>query len=258
MKLKSAHRPNPAGFTLVELLVCMGIIGVLAGILGTSVSKTKASGQNAVCKNNLMQFGVALSGFVQERGVYPLQLNYHRGDDKYDGQASTWIRSLFPTAPVFTGESAIGVFDCPAANRPSAFPKELDYAEYAYNSVGLIGSPFDDILGLGGMGSSTEPFGDPVREADVKTPAHLLAIGDAFVGWNQVIADGKGTGRIASTQDFHGSTARAPRRHRAKANFAMCDGHVASFTLQTLFAETTDDALSLWTRDGLAHRERIR
>jgi hypothetical protein len=38
---------------------------------------------------------------------------------------------------------------------------------------------------------------------------------------------------------------------------AFCDGHVESPTLQFLFADTSDAALSRWNRDHQPHRERL-
>jgi len=42
-----------------------------------------------------------------------------------------------------------------------------------------------------------------------------------------------------------------------KANVVFCDGHVESPTLQFLFADTSDAALSRWNRDHQPHRERL-
>jgi prepilin-type processing-associated H-X9-DG protein len=44
-------------------------------------------------------------------------------------------------------------------------------------------------------------------------------------------------------------------RHQGKANVVFCDGHVESPTLQFLFADTSDDALSRWNRDHQPHRD---
>jgi prepilin-type processing-associated H-X9-DG protein len=46
-------------------------------------------------------------------------------------------------------------------------------------------------------------------------------------------------------------------RHQGKANVVFCDGHVESPTLQFLFADTSDAALSAWNRDHQPHRERL-
>ena len=46
-------------------------------------------------------------------------------------------------------------------------------------------------------------------------------------------------------------------RHQGKANVVFCDGHVESPTLQFLFADTSDAALSRWNRDHQPHREKL-
>ena len=44
-------------------------------------------------------------------------------------------------------------------------------------------------------------------------------------------------------------------RHQGKANVVFCDGHVESPTIQYLFEDISDTALSRWNRDHLPHRE---
>jgi prepilin-type processing-associated H-X9-DG protein len=47
------------------------------------------------------------------------------------------------------------------------------------------------------------------------------------------------------------------KRRQGKANVVFCDGHVESPTLQFLFEDTSDAALSRWNRDHLPHREKL-
>ncbi len=65
-------RPKQSGaFTLTELLVVLAIIAILAGVLLPVLSKAKAQGQSAVCKNHLSQIGRAMQMYVSDSHRYP-------------------------------------------------------------------------------------------------------------------------------------------------------------------------------------------
>jgi prepilin-type N-terminal cleavage/methylation domain-containing protein/prepilin-type processing-associated H-X9-DG protein len=57
-------------FTLVELLVTIGVIGILAALLLSSLGRAKASAQAITCLNNLKQWGQATLLFVADNNDF--------------------------------------------------------------------------------------------------------------------------------------------------------------------------------------------
>lgn len=77
------------GFTLVELMVVMGIIIILAAISLPIISMVRKQAKDALCRNNLQQIGIGITGFQQ--------VNNNKFPAKFE--------SLFASGGVMEGES---------------------------------------------------------------------------------------------------------------------------------------------------------
>src|SRR5690348_2534367 len=63
---------NKRGFTLMELIVVIAIVGILVSLLLPAISQAKRRAQGAVCLNNLKQLDLALGLYVEDHGqLYP-------------------------------------------------------------------------------------------------------------------------------------------------------------------------------------------
>jgi prepilin-type N-terminal cleavage/methylation domain-containing protein/prepilin-type processing-associated H-X9-DG protein len=60
------------GFTLVELLVVIAVIGILVALLIPAIQAARESGRRAACVNNLRQIAVACLNFESTNGHFPI------------------------------------------------------------------------------------------------------------------------------------------------------------------------------------------
>ena len=65
------NRLGRRGFTLVELLVVITIIGMLMALLLPAVQSARESGRRAQCQNNQKQLALALLNFESRQGAFP-------------------------------------------------------------------------------------------------------------------------------------------------------------------------------------------
>jgi len=257
-------------FTLIELLVVIAIIGILTALVLSAVSLAKGRALRIQCANNIRQFGIGLQAFVADNNFYPPIENpvYAKGELR---GAYPWYQEIqnelyahygIPYGKTNSDASypPQGIWHCPAAFRPDSFPGNFGYDDYGYNANGMNLTTDTNSLGLGGhyIWNGLRFSLPAINESEVTTPSEMIAIGDGFIGNNEIVRDGVFVlGRTYGEQDYLGSTKRSYARHQGRANVVFCDGHVESPTLKFLFEDTSDAALIHWNRDHLPHHERL-
>src|SRR3954467_12117012 len=105
------------GFTLVELLVVIGIIAVLIGILLPALNKARESANKVKCMANMKQIGTAYVMYANDnKGVLPCFLvKTTVGAFTFLGSQSTWgpdVGNIFDASLAAVAE--------PAPSNPSA------------------------------------------------------------------------------------------------------------------------------------------
>jgi type II secretory pathway pseudopilin PulG len=164
---------NPrSGFSLVEFLVVVGLLGLMVGLLMPAVQSVRATGQKLVCQNNLKQVGLASHHFADTTGAFP---NHVRGvripGTTYRVRVNTWALVLTPyieqesiwnttdaafkAAPAYLSPPHVGLgtviktYACPADGRQNSPLTDDRGFTVAYTSyVAILGDrprvdPFD-------------------------------------------------------------------------------------------------------------------
>ncbi len=65
-------QPFKRGFTLIEILVVISIIGLLCSLILPAVQSARESARRIQCSNNLKQIGLALYGYESTNNSFPL------------------------------------------------------------------------------------------------------------------------------------------------------------------------------------------
>jgi prepilin-type N-terminal cleavage/methylation domain-containing protein/prepilin-type processing-associated H-X9-DG protein len=74
MQVQRKSRLPGSGFSLVELLVVMGIIAVLIAVLIPATMSARRAARVTLCASNLRQIGQALAAYRSERKSWPVAL----------------------------------------------------------------------------------------------------------------------------------------------------------------------------------------
>lgn len=86
------------GFTLVELVTVLGIIGVLIALLLPAVQSSRENARRLQCEKNLMQLGIALANYSSTHEVLPPGVVNDRGpiSNLPVGYHLSWVVQILP------------------------------------------------------------------------------------------------------------------------------------------------------------------
>jgi prepilin-type N-terminal cleavage/methylation domain-containing protein len=170
-RTKSGHR----GFTLVEVLVVIAMIGILAALLLPALSRSKEEGRRTFCLNNLKEVNTAIRLYADDWAdslpVLPIPNPYPNGVGAYYKQLVKGYLGL--SGPASPSEK---VFICPS---DTIIQKQVGHAFTSYTFNGYE------------VGPEAIPRITGQKLSAIKTPTKAVLVGEwpAFFGgsWHPLI-----------------------------------------------------------------------
>jgi prepilin-type N-terminal cleavage/methylation domain-containing protein/prepilin-type processing-associated H-X9-DG protein len=238
------YRERERGFTLIEMIVVIAIIGVLAAIILPAIWSTRENARSSICQNNLRQLVLGLDAYCQryedrfpdtaDRPVY--------GDGPYPQEQVTRLLG-WPDWSCSPEGKGPGLLTCPNCRITRHDGDDHQVRHYAFNAH-LDSTPDSagDISHIVRVGRDSFPFGSkrypwpdipgarghyvnfqPRTMSSVSRRSNVMA----FMDSNDVQTGGTAVllhkWRMNADDNYYG---RIPTRHQNGGNIAYLDGHV--------------------------------
>lgn len=221
--IKGIHR---RGFTLVELLTVIAVVGILAAVIFSAYGGVRQRQQQASCAANMRQLGAAILLHANDHeGRFPLTM--HSVTDVEE----SWVYTLAPYL-----ENVDQVRICPAD--PKAEERlERGQSSYILNEFVFVpaldplgrptGQSYDRLAKLPFPGNT--PLAFVISDQRGLSAANDHTHSRGWSSWGRVVADIQPNRFSAGESDSSG--------RNGHANYLYADGHVASIDAETLYQQ---------------------
>lgn len=225
MVADSSPARRRGGFTLVELLVTLAIVGLLAGLALPALAKAKAAGRMAVCSGNLRQLGIACQLYWEDHdgAAFRYRVGRTHGGELYwfgwiasGAEGSRQFDPKLGALNPYLADSVVRI--CPSLNYQGArFKRKASGAAHGYGYNLKLSPP------------ASSP---PMKAESINSPAKAALFADcAQVNDFQPPAS-RFNPLLEEFYYFNTGEKTAHFRHAGRAAVVFADGHVSQVAME--------------------------
>jgi len=239
-------RSRIAGFSLIEMLIVVGITGILAALLIPVLSAARATARDTRCFANLKGIGTALMLYVQRNDDFLPACGPGQDAQKKDEQFPVWYRALLPYVENWE------LYSCPSKNpsvldipdvesKPGETPPDgMKYREvhYGMNFQFLSVDREEDLMG------------GTLQIDNIASPSKILFIADGGIFPTPELIQSQESPQsiIDGAIYFSDDSGEAPSgvatispRHNGNTIVLFLDGHVERINTKEILSKKRDD-----------------
>jgi prepilin-type N-terminal cleavage/methylation domain-containing protein/prepilin-type processing-associated H-X9-DG protein len=225
---ENARRQSAAGFTLVELLVVIGIIAILISVLLPSLNRAREAANSIKCQSNLRQVGLSLFMYTNQYKEW-LPPAANEFPPLFDATDRSWVGYLVDANLIgnnketnFDRRMDLAILKCPSKSKDKYWVPGANVF-WSYNpSAHIFGLPTD-------LSKSLSPFQGwhMSKLGDIRPPHRVVLLAETLAGDPIYYPFFLNTSGEFINSGAGWDIPHGPRTGRT-ANFLMADGHVES------------------------------
>ncbi len=139
-----------SGFTLVELIVVIAIIGIIIGLTLPAIQNAREAASRLSCLNNLKQIGIALHGFHDTQGRFP-PAKVSSGNANDPNALLGWMALILPQMDqevLYSASNAACQIDTNPLDNPPHTGLSAVVSTFVCSSDPRLLAPLTDSLGV--------------------------------------------------------------------------------------------------------------